>query len=116
MRRRPERRFAFRLASHLGMTVGRLLAEISSRELTEWMVYEKMTGPLGPVRGDYHAAQITTNLLNANRGKNKRALRMEDVLLRWDASEPVAPEELYAKARRINAVLGGADAQPAPQD
>lgn len=107
MRRRPERRFYFRLASHLGMTVGRMLAEISSRELTEWMVYEQIAGPLGPVRGDYQAAQITANILNVNRGKNRRGKTVGDVLMRWDDHEPVSAEELYAKAQQINAALGG---------
>lgn len=33
----PERRFYFRLARDLGMTVGELLARMSSDELTEWI-------------------------------------------------------------------------------
>ncbi|MFD8556621.1 DUF4035 domain-containing protein [Streptosporangium canum] len=118
MRRRPERRFYFRLASHLHMTVGRLLAEVSSRELSEWMVYEQIAGPLGPIRGDYQSAQIAATLQNINRGKRGKARTLEDVRLRWDAREPVSPEELYAKVRRINAGLGGTDArtQPASED
>ena len=116
MRRRPERRFYFRLASHLGYTVGELLARISSRELSEWMVYERIAGPLGPVRGDYHAAQIAATLQNVNRGKRGKARTLDDVRLRWDAREPVSPEELYAKVRRINAGLGGTDARTQQPD
>ena len=33
----PKRRFYFRLARDLGMTVGELLARMSSDELTEWI-------------------------------------------------------------------------------
>lgn len=36
---RPERKFYFSLAEHLGMTVGQLLSGISSRELSEWQAY-----------------------------------------------------------------------------
>lgn len=34
-----ERRFHFELAEHLHMTVGQLLASVSSAELTEWRAY-----------------------------------------------------------------------------
>lgn len=84
-----------------------MLAQISSRELTEWMAYEQMTGPLGPGRGDLHAAQITSTLLNVNRGKGRKAHSIADVVLRFDRHEPMSPEELYARIRQINAGLGG---------
>ncbi|GAA1015903.1 hypothetical protein Aple_010780 [Acrocarpospora pleiomorpha] len=118
MRARPERAFYFRLASHLHMTVGRLLNEIGSRELTEWQVYERMAGPLGPVRDDYLAAQVAATVINVNRGKGKRARGIEAVRLRWDSREPVDPAELYSRVQKINARLGGNDIrlQPTPQD
>lgn len=40
--------FAFRLAARLGMTVRELLDRIDSAELTEWMVYARLTGDLDP--------------------------------------------------------------------
>ncbi len=89
------------------MTVGRLLREISSVELTEWMAYEQITGPLGPRRGDYQAAQITATLLNVHRGKGRKARSTEEVLLRWDEREPMSPEEIYSRVRQINTALGG---------
>ncbi|MGC5009745.1 phage tail assembly protein T [Streptosporangium sp. DT93] len=89
------------------MTVGRLLGGIDSRELTEWIAYEQMTGPLGPARGDHQAAQITATLLNVNRGKRRRPRTISDVLMRWDDQEPVTPQELYAKAQQLNAAMGG---------
>jgi len=89
------------------MTVGELLARISSREITEWMVYERIAGPIGPVRGDIHAAQVAATVLNVNRRKRRRPIKIDDVLLRWDRKEPVSPVELYERVRRINARLGG---------
>lgn len=89
------------------MTVGRLLKEISSRELTEWMAYEHISGPLGPRRGDYQAAQVTATLININRGKAQKARSVDEVVLRWDGREPMSPQEIYDQARKINAQLGG---------
>jgi len=39
MRGRPERRFYFRLARDLSMTVQQMLESISSHEITEWIAY-----------------------------------------------------------------------------
>lgn len=39
MKSHPERMFCFRLARELGMTVSRMLLEMDSRELTEWMAF-----------------------------------------------------------------------------
>ncbi|MFG1873394.1 DUF4035 domain-containing protein [Sphaerisporangium sp. NPDC049003] len=89
------------------MTVERLLREISSRELSEWMVYEQLAGPLGDRRGDYQAAQITAALINVHRGRAQKARSPDDVVLRWDDREPMTPEEIYNQIRQINAELGG---------
>jgi hypothetical protein len=40
------------------MTVRELLARIDSRELTEWAAFERLYGPLGPVRHDYLTAMV----------------------------------------------------------
>ena len=39
MRRQPERVFLFRLAKELGMTVRRLLNELDSHEISEWLAF-----------------------------------------------------------------------------
>lgn len=39
MKAHPERMLLFRLARELGMTKSRVIAEIDSRELAEWMAY-----------------------------------------------------------------------------
>lgn len=43
---RPTRRFLFRLAGHLGMTVGEIENRMDSRELSEWMAYARYFQPL----------------------------------------------------------------------
>lgn len=92
------------------MTVGELLSRISSRELTEWMAYEKIAGPIGPRRGDILAAQIAATIQNVNRPKRRKAVKLADVLLRWDRKEPLSPQEMYERVRQINAALGGRQA------
>lgn len=99
MTARPERQFYFRLAGHLNSpSVRHLLAHMGSRELTEWMAYERVAGPLGPGRGDYLAALVATTVANANRPKGKRAARLKDFLIRWDKGRRATPEELWTKA------------------
>lgn len=41
---------------------------MDSDELTEWAAYAQID-PFGEVRGDYQAAIITSNLMNAQAGK-----------------------------------------------
>ena len=62
------RRFKFRLALALGMTVRQLETQIESSELLEWMVFFGLE-PWGSVREDYRAGLITATLVNVNGGK-----------------------------------------------
>lgn len=98
MRARPERQFYFRLAGHLGMTVRELLARTGSRELTEWMAYERITGPLDGRRGDIQAALIASTIANSQRAKGKRAAKLNDFLIVWDRGRKKTPAELLASA------------------
>lgn len=41
---------------------------LDSDELTEWAAYAQID-PFGGIRGDYHAAIITSNMMNAHAGK-----------------------------------------------
>ncbi len=109
MTRRPGRAFYFRLAGHLGMTVRELLSRIDSREITEWIVYERAHGPLGDRRLDHIGAMITAAIVNANRGKGPPK-RVEDFLPSW-GGKPIrvakSADELYAKALELNRKMGG---------
>ncbi|MDT0305060.1 phage tail assembly protein T [Streptomonospora wellingtoniae] len=105
MRRRPEREFYFRLAGYLGYTVEELLARISSRELSEWIAFEKRAGPLGQRRGDIHMAVITSAIYNVNRKKGSKAIDPEKLLPKWDDYQ--SDEDMWAQIRAANAELGG---------
>lgn len=71
---------------------------MSSQELTEWMAYERLAGPLGPERGDYQAALVAATVANAMSSKRKRH-KIKDFLLPWGGRRKRSPEELYAAAK-----------------
>jgi hypothetical protein len=62
------------------MTVGRLLASIDSRELTEWQAYERLYGPLGQARDDQLAALISAQVAGTFSGK---AVKVADFMPDW---------------------------------
>ncbi|AKI28268.1 phage tail assembly protein T [Moraxella catarrhalis] len=47
----------FKLAGHLGKTVGELEATMSASELSEWLAYDRLD-PIGGYRGDIQSAVI----------------------------------------------------------
>jgi hypothetical protein len=100
---RPERQFYFRLAGYLSMPVRELLARMSSRELTEWMAYERITGPLDPrLRADLSAGIIAATIANANGSK----LKAKDFIPEW-FKRPKTPEEIWQDVMAANTALGG---------
>ncbi|MFR9807062.1 hypothetical protein ACL02T_32915 [Pseudonocardia sp. RS010] len=106
MRRRPWRQFVFRLAGYLGMTVRDLLDRTDSRELTEWQVYEQLTGPLGGARLDYAAAIVSASVVNSSQAKG-RARRPDEFLPKWGGREKQSPEEMWQQAQLLNRRFGG---------
>ncbi|WP_051746320.1 phage tail assembly protein T [Nocardia rhamnosiphila] len=85
-----------------------MLANIGSAELSEWMAYERLTGPLGGARGDVQAALIASVIASVNRGKGQRAPTIADFMPRWDRTKVrKTPEELFRMAQMANAALGG---------
>ncbi|WP_083390751.1 phage tail assembly protein T [Parafrankia soli] len=91
------------------MTVGELLARIDSAEISAWMAYEQVTGPLGPARGDYQAAVVSATVANAMAGKKSRRRKLADFLIDWDSRRPQSWEEQLAAVRQINRAMGGRD-------
>lgn len=58
------------LAAHLGMTVGRLLREMTLREFARWQK-KWNEEPWGEYRADLRSAQICAMLANVNRDSKK---------------------------------------------
>jgi|GEM_PF-882201 len=94
------------------MTVEELLSRISSAELTEWMAYEEIVGPLDVgYRVDVVAGIVSSTIANVNRGKKGRRFKPDDFTPSWGGRNrrrrPQTPEEQLAVVRGINAALGG---------
>lgn len=62
------------------------------------MAYEKLYGPVGELRADYHAATIAAAIVNIFRGKDTDAIEIEDLLLRF--APRVDPEDMDQGAQR----------------
>ncbi|WP_289009514.1 DUF4035 domain-containing protein [uncultured Thermomonospora sp.] len=90
------------------MPVSELLARMPSAELTEWMAYERITGPLGGERGDIQAALISTVIANSLAGKKGRRAKLRDFLLKWDR-KPQSWRDQLAVVRQLNRMFGGVD-------
>jgi hypothetical protein len=88
------------------MTVADLDSRLDSSELTEWMVFEKITGPLGRRRNDIQAATIAATIANANRGKKGRKFSMTDFLIPY-GEQRKTPEQMLAAIKGLNKAMGG---------
>lgn len=87
------------------MTVAELDVRMSSSELTEWIAYENLTGPLGRRRQDIQAATIAAVIANANRSKGRK-FKITDFLIPYGRKKP-DPKDLLAMVKEINQGLGG---------
>jgi hypothetical protein len=85
-----------------------MLACMSSRELTEWMAYEQLTGPLDGRRGDVQASLIAATIANSQRGKGQAPKPLKQFMLVWDkAPRKMTPEEMWQAAMQANTAMGG---------
>lgn len=92
------------------MPVRELLARTSSRELTEWQAYEKITGPLDArLRGDISAGIIASTV--ANSAGSKKKLKPSDFMPTWFKRRKT-PDEIWQDVVKANAALGGAVDDP----
>lgn len=87
------------------MPVAELLSRTSSHELTEWMAYEKVTGPLDiRLRTEIAAGIIAATVSNSNGAKRKA--KPSDFLPTWFKRRK-SVKEIWAEVVKVNAALGG---------
>ncbi|WUI00202.1 DUF4035 domain-containing protein [Spirillospora sp. NBC_00431] len=98
------------------MTVGEMLARMTSTEVTEWMAYERIAGPLGPARADVQAAIVAATVANANRGKKGRRFHLRDFIPKWDRRARQSWQQQLAVVEQLNAAFGGADLRKGVDD
>lgn len=92
------------------MTVEELLGRISSRELTEWAVFEQEYGPLGLDRGDWQAAQVVQATVGDGKAK------LADYVLRWGRKRRQTGQEQLAIFRALASGGGGSEHDREPVD
>lgn len=88
------------------MTVADLDSRLDSAELTEWMAFERMTGPLGRRRNDIQAATVAATIANVNRSKNGQRARVTDFLIPYGEHHKT-PEQMLEMVRSLNRAMGG---------
>jgi hypothetical protein len=93
------------------MPVRELLARTTSRELTEWQAYERVTGPLDlRLRTEIAASIVAATVHNAS-GTKTRA-KAADFMPVWFRRKRSA-RDLWQQVMKVNTALGG-DYQEAP--
>jgi len=88
------------------MTTEEMLSRVSSTELTKWIAFETVFGPIGPGRNDIQASIIAATVANANRAKGKPATPA-DFIPKWDRKATQTVEEMVEIAKALNAAFGG---------
>jgi hypothetical protein len=87
------------------MPVRELLARTSSRELTEWIAFEKVTGPLDSrLRTDIAAGIVAATVHNAQGAKRKA--KPSDFMPTWFKRRK-SPAEIWQDVLKANSALGG---------
>lgn len=71
------------------------------------MAFERVEGPLGPRRSDYHSAQVAAAIAQTNARKGKR-FKLSDFLLAWDRGKRrMSGHEMLRTVKSLNRRLGG---------
>jgi len=89
--------------------VAELLRTHSSDELSEWMAYEHVTGPIGPERMDFLHSILAATVSNTARGKGRKA-EPKDFLPKWDQGarrQPADWQQMLAEVQTMNRRMGG---------
>lgn len=92
------------------MTVGELLRRVSSRELSEWMLYYERE-PFGEERADTRAALISSTVANTARNpkKKRKPFKIKDFLLEFGKRKAQGWQEQLQIVEMFNRAMGGKD-------
>jgi hypothetical protein len=90
---RPDRRFCFRLAAHLGCTVRELLVRLGADELTEWIAFDQIE-PFG--RTTHQLAMLSRLQI-----KGDADVVLEDLIPFYRQPPPPKATELTAPERSM---------------
>lgn len=93
----------------MGLPVGQLLAQMSSRELTEWQAFFALE-PFGEQRDDLRSAIVAATVANASRDAKRRPEPFEvgDFMPRFEEEpEQAQAERVWAKVNQTMMMFGG---------
>ena len=71
----------------MGKTVSQLLKSLSSKELTEWMIYYELE-PFGEDREDFRMGVVASTIANVNRSKNSKVYKPQDFIPKFGDTQP----------------------------
>lgn len=77
-----------------------MLAEMPASEYNRWKAFERMHGPLGPLRDDILTGLVLNLLANVNRDPKKKAFPLADFVPEWDGATRVEKGEGGTDGRR----------------
>ncbi len=86
----------------LGMTVRELLQRMDSRELSEWLAYDRIE-PIGAVRSDLGAGIISATIANCHRGKRSQPYTPADFMPLHKASDS-GEDDVNMTAAKLNSL------------
>lgn len=90
------------------MTVAELLSRVSSRELTQWMIFYQ-TEPFGSEADLYGFAIVASTIANVHRGKGKKAYSPDDFMPKFKTPEKQDINKTVNFVTMMNKALGGED-------
>lgn len=89
------------------MTVAELLARVSSKEITEWMLFFELE-PFGAEAEFLGHAITASTIANVNRGKG-RARKVEDFMPKFSRQKEQTVDDMINFAAAMTHALGGKD-------
>ena len=96
------------------MPVAELLERISSRELSEWMMFMQVE-PFGSEASYIGHAITAQTIANANRQKGKKPYKVKDFMPQFERQEQ-SVEEMVQFAQVMTLGLGGEDRRESSED
>lgn len=61
--------------------------------MTEWVAYERINGPLGYARDDFHWARLLHALANMMRGKDDEPIPFQEFFVDWEKAQSGEEQE-----------------------
>jgi hypothetical protein len=90
------------------MTVAELLARVSSKELTRWMIFSQLE-PFGSEAYFLGHAVTASTFANANRKKGRKPFKLKDFMPTFGRKKEQSVKDMIGMAAHITQAMGGKD-------